>query len=114
FVGLGAWWGLPLAVTVLLAALLAWSAPLALDAAGAPEPRSVRSRQFLLFSAFAFGYGTVETLNGNWAILYMNGVLHAQGSLAAVALTSFWAAATAGRVLFAVIERRLTARATFR
>jgi hypothetical protein len=44
----------------------------------------------------------------------MRGVLHATASLAAVALTFFWAAATAGRVLFAAIERLLPARSTFR
>ncbi len=114
FVGLGAWWGLPLTVAILLAALLAWSAPLSLDAGGAPESNAVRSRRFWLFSAFAFGYGIVETLNGNWAILYMKGVLHAPASLAAVALTAFWATATAGRILFAGIERWLPARTTFR
>jgi MFS family permease len=114
FVGLGAWWGLPLTVAILLAALLAWSAPLPLDAAGAPESKAARSRRYWLYAAFAFGYGIVETLNGNWAILYMKGVLRAPESLAAVALTAFWATATAGRVLFAGIERQLPARTTFR
>ena len=114
FIALGAWWGLPLAVALLVAALLAWSAPLSLDGAGAPPSKTARSRRFWLFAAFAFGYGIVETLNGNWAILYMKGVLHAAESLAALALTSFWAAATAGRVLFAGIERHLPARTTFR
>ena len=55
----------------------------------------------------------VETLNGNWAILYMKGVLHAGASLAALTLTMFWAAATAGRLLFAAVERWLPARRTF-
>jgi MFS family permease len=114
FIALGAWWGLPLAVALLVAALLAWSAPLSLDAAGAPDSETARSRRFWLFAAFAFGYGIVETLNGNWAILYMKGVLQATEGLAALALTSFWAAATAGRVLFAGIERHLPARTTFR
>jgi MFS family permease len=114
FTGLGAWWGLPLTVGVLLAGLVAWSVPLSLDASGAPESPAVHSARFWLFSAFALGYGIVETLNGNWAILYMRGVLHATASLAAVALTFFWAAATAGRVLFAAIERLLPARSTFR
>jgi Na+/melibiose symporter-like transporter len=114
FVGLGAWWGLPLTVAILLSGLFVWSAPLPLDAAGAPESNAVRSRRFWLFAAFAFGYGIVETLNGNWAILYMKGVLRSPASLAAVALTSFWAAATAGRVLFAGLERELPARTTFR
>src|SRR6185369_2181504 len=62
FVGLGAWWGLPLSVAVLLAALLVFSARLTLDATGAPEPAAVRSGRSWLFCAFAIGYGAVETL----------------------------------------------------
>jgi hypothetical protein len=118
FTRFGAWWGLPLSVGVLLAALLVFSFPLALDAGGAPESQAVHSLRFWLFSAFAIGYGTVETLNGNWAILYMKGVLRAPAALAAVALTLFWGAATAGRVLFAAADqwlpRWLPARTTFR
>jgi predicted MFS family arabinose efflux permease len=43
----------------------------------------------------------------------MKDVLHAAGSLAALALTLFWAAATAGRLLFAAVERWLPGRRTF-
>lgn len=114
FVRLGAWWGLPVAVGTLLAALLVFSVPLPLDAAGAPEASVARSRRFWLFLAFALGYGVVETLNGNWAILYMRDVVKAPAALASVALTAFWASATAGRVLFAAIARWLPARTTFR
>jgi len=114
FVGLGAWWGLPLTVGVLLAGLLVFSAPLPLDAAGVPEPQAVRSRRFWLFCAFALCYGAVETLNGNWAILYMKQVLHAPAALASIALTLFWGAATVGRIFFAAIDRWLPARTTFR
>jgi hypothetical protein len=114
FVGLGAWWGLPLAVGGLLVVLTLWSVslPLAAGAAGA-EAQVVRSRRFWLFAAFALCYGVVETMNGNWAILYMKSVLHAGASLAALALTLFWAAATAGRLLFAAVERWFPARRTF-
>jgi predicted MFS family arabinose efflux permease len=113
-VRLGAWWGLPLAVGVLLAALLVWSVPLPYDAAAASEPSVARSSRFWLFIAFALGYGLVETLNGNWAIIYMHDVLKAPAGLASLALTAFWAAATAGRVLFGVIARWLPPRTTFR
>jgi len=114
FVGLGAWWGLPLTVGVLLAGLLVFSAPLPLDASGAPQAQAVRSRRFWLFCAFALCYGAVETLNGNWAILYMKQVLHAPAALASIALTLFWGAATVGRIFFAAIDRWLPARTTFR
>jgi len=114
FVHLGAWWGLPLAVGALLVGLLLWSVPLPLDASGAPAASVAGSRRFWLFIAFALGYGVVETLNGNWAILYMQGVLKAPAALASLALTAFWATATAGRILFAAIERWLHAGTTFR
>jgi fucose permease len=114
FVGLGAWWGLPITVGALLAILLTFSAPLPLRAGAAAAAKEVRSKKFWLFCGFALGYGVVETLNGNWAILYMKGVLHAPASLAAIALTLFWAATTAGRVLFAGVARWVPPRATFR
>ena len=127
FVGFGIWWGLPLTVGGLLSALILWTASLPLgadrletgrnaDRVGEVESqtRGVRSRQFWLFAAFALCYGIVETLNGNWAILYMKGVLSAPAGLAAVTLTLFWAAATAGRVLFAAIEHWLSGPSTFR
>jgi MFS family permease len=114
FVGLGAWWGLPITVGVLLAILIASSASLPLSAGGAAAAQDSRSSKFWLFCGFALGYGVVETLNGNWAILYMKNVLHAPASLAAVGLTLFWAATTAGRVLFASVDRWIPPRTTFR
>jgi MFS family permease len=127
FVGLGIWWGLPLTVGGLLAALIVGIVPLPLGAddrdarrdvgdvgKSGSKARSVLTRRFWLFAAFALCYGVVETLNGNWAILYMKGVLGAPAGLAAVTLTLFWAAATAGRVLFASIEHWLSGPSTFR
>ncbi len=124
FVGFGIWWGLPLTVGGLLAALIVWTVSLPLGAdrqetgrdVGDVSSKSPRllSLQFWLFAAFALCYGIVETLNGNWAILYMKGVLGAPAGLAAVTLTLFWAATTAGRVLFASIDRWLSGPSTFR
>ena len=124
FVGFGIWWGLPLTVGGLLAALILWTVSLPLGAekleigrdVGDVSSKSSRpvSRQFWLFATFALCYGIVETLNGNWAILYMKGVLGAPAGLAAVTLTLFWAAATAGRVFFAAIEHSLSGPSTFR
>lgn len=114
FEHLGVWWGLPLAVGMLLALLFLFAAPLSLGVAGAAESRIARTRRFWLFVGFALGYGVVETLNGNWAIIYMREVLKAPAALASVALTLFWAAATAGRILFAAIDRWIPARTTFR
>lgn len=115
FVGLGFWWGLPLAVGGLMAALVAWGAFVPLPNGGSARPAGTRhQRGFWLFSAFAFVYGIVETINATWCILYMKGVLHATAGLAALALTLFWATATAGRVLFACVAPWLSPRNVLR
>ena len=115
FVGLDSWWGLPLAVGLLLAALNAWIVFLPLARGWASqEALAGLSRRFCLFASFALLYGVVETINGNGAILYMKGVLRADPRFAALALALFWAPATAGRLLFAGVEPWLPSRHTFR
>jgi MFS family permease len=74
FVGLGFWWGLPILSTVLLVALLAFSARLPLRAgarAGGAASRAGRGTpaRFWVFAAFAVLYGICETMNGNWSQL---------------------------------------------
>jgi MFS family permease len=118
FVGLGAWWGLPLLVGVVLAGLLAFSLGLPLQVA--IEPAATGQQQgaglpgrFWVFAAFATLYGIVETMNGNWAGLYMTTDLGATTALASLALTAFWGMVTIGRVLFAAIERSFPGRRTY-
>jgi len=53
-----------------------------------------------------------ETMNGNWASLYMTKKLGASTTLASLALTMFWGTVTAGRVLFAIIEKWFPERRT--
>jgi len=65
-----------------------------------------------LFGAFAILYGFCETMNGNWSQLDITS-LGVASTTAAVALTAFWAVVTAGRVLFAAIQRWLPSRATY-
>jgi fucose permease len=55
----------------------------------------------------------VETTNGNWATLYMTNDLEASATLASLALTTFWAMVTVGRILFAAIERRFPETRTY-
>ena len=115
FVGVGIWWGLPLAVAALLAASIVWILFLPLASASSPEKLPGRlSRRFWLFSGFALLYGVAETMNGNWAILYMKGVVEADADFASLALALFWAAATGGRLIFAGLERWIPSRTTFR
>jgi MFS family permease len=111
FVGLGFWWGLPVTASVLLAGLIAVSARLPLRAgARAPAGGAARAartpRMFWVFAGFAVLYGLCETMNGNWSQLDMTKDLHASATQASLALTAFWGMVTAGRVLFAVIQRR--------
>lgn len=116
FTGLGAWWGLPVCVGALILGLLAFSARLPLilrtpaDAAAKPGHAGLPPR-FWMFAAFALLYGICETVNGNWASIYMTRQLHASATQASLALTVFWGMVTGGRVLFAAIERWLTERA---
>jgi fucose permease len=121
FVGLGFWSGLPLIVAVALAALLVVCRGLPLEAAQPAEAGAAESSggltippQFWVFAAFAVCYGIVETMNGNWATLYMAQDLGASTALASIALTTFWGMVTVGRILFAAIERWLPQRTTYR
>lgn len=113
FVGLGAWWALPLLMTVLAALLLfafaTLRAPLGAARDRAPARGAVPSR-FWLYAAAALLYGVVETLSGNWATLYLSTERHLSAQTASFALTAFWLAVTLGRVLFALVDRWLSAR----
>ena len=56
----------------------------------------------------------METTNGDWATLYMTADLDASADLASIALTTFWAMVTVGRILFAAIERQFPETRTYR
>ena len=122
FLGIGWWWGLPTVVAILLAGLIAFCLTLPFRVAAAPSEASGSAAptagsagaqrtglpsRFWIFAAFALLYGIVETTNGNWATLYMTGTLGASAAMASVALTTFWAMVTVGRILFAAIEHVL-------
>jgi predicted MFS family arabinose efflux permease len=51
-------------------------------------------------------------MNGNWSQLDITS-LHVRASTASLALTAFWAVVTAGRVLFAAVQRWLPSRVTY-
>jgi MFS family permease len=118
FVGLGIWWGLPLLVSVLLVGLLLFSVRLPLDegaqarAAQAARGQTKLPARFWGFAAFALLYGVCETMNANWASLYMTKHLGASATLASLTLTIFWGMVTVGRILFAVIEKWFPERRT--
>jgi MFS family permease len=118
FVGLGFWWGLPVLSVVLLAALLLVSLRLPLHsgaraAAQAGGPRTSIPSRFWLYAGFAVMYGICETMNGNWAQLDMTSELGASTTVASLALTTFWAMVTVGRILFAAIGRWVPTHRTY-
>ena len=126
FVGLGFWVGLPLLSVLLLVALLAVSLrlPFAVETptpgtpAGRPPAESAAQRsgipiQFWVFAGFALLYGFCETMNGNWSQIDLTTHLGLSAAVASLALTAFWAVVTAGRVLFAVIQRWFPSRLAY-
>lgn len=120
FLALGVWWALPVLVGVLLFGVLAISLPQALNEGGrhqmqsTPSGRVIFPARFWLFAAFALLYGICETMNGNWASLFMLNHLGANALLASVALALFWGMVTAGRVLFAAVEKWVPEPVVFR
>jgi MFS family permease len=119
FVGLGFWWGLPVLSSVLLAGLLLISSRLPLRAGppAAATPNGGRTRaiptRFWWYAAFAVLYGVCETMNGNWSQLDMTTELDASATVASLALTTFWAMVTIGRVFFAAVQRRFPTHRTY-
>jgi MFS family permease len=116
FVGLGFWAGLPLVVAALLVVLLLFSARLPLQAELASPAAGGQGGlpgRFWIFASFAILYGVVETMNGNWASLFMVNSLGASTTFGALALTAFWGMVTVGRVVFALIERSFPEQRTF-
>ncbi|HEX9357593.1 MAG TPA: MFS transporter [Streptosporangiaceae bacterium] len=117
FVGLGFWVGLPVLAAVAVTALLLASLRLPLDAGGPARPRAATPRAripaaFWLFAAFGVMYGFCETMNGNWSQLDLTS-LKDSATVASLALTVFWAMVTAGRLLFAVIQRWFPSRLAY-
>jgi MFS family permease len=111
FVGVGAWWGLPVMTGVFLVGLVATSERLPLhpsgttaSAPGATVERVHLPARFWLFAGFAVLYGICETMNGNWSQSLMTH-LGASTTTASLALTTFWVMVTVGRVFFAAVQK---------
>ena len=105
---------MPLVAGLALVGLLAVSRrlPLSVDHPAISGPRARIPARFWVYAAFALSYGVCETMNGNWASLDMKN-LGASTTMASLALTTFWACVTIGRVGFAAIQRWFPTRRTF-
>jgi len=122
FNGLGIWIGLPVLAASLLAGLFGVSLRLSLEPGpGSPRPAAAPATPpagaaipagFWVFAAFAVLYGFCETMNGNWSQLDVTS-LGVRPAIASLALTGFWAAVTAGRMLLAAVQRWLPSRAAY-
>jgi len=111
-VALGAWWLLPIVVALLLG--IALTQPLRVSASAedtsSPGSWSNLPPRFWLYAAAVFLYGMLETLNGNWSMLYLSSERGASPRDASFALTAFWVMVTVGRVVIAAISRWVPAR----
>ena len=116
---LGAWWALPIFVACALALILVCLSrqPLHIDSSGNVGGGTTASfsmnqlpARFWLYATIVFLYGIAETLNGNWAALYLTAQRGVSAEGGSLALTSFWAMVTGGRVLFAGLTARLPVR----
>lgn len=118
FTRLGNWSLLPLLVAICLGILwsVGWKLPVNAAVYGQQPPleKSPFPLRFWLFGIFALLYGVVETINGNWATLYMQNTLQAPPSLSSLALTMFWLAVTGGRLLVAAVTQWIAPAAAFR
>ena len=118
FIGLGAWWLLPVVVAGIMMLIfgIAFAERLSSSAgiagAGSPAPSDSRKLpdRFWFYAAAVFLYGILETLNGNWARLYLSVERGVSAQGASFALAAFWAMVTVGRVLIAVISGAVPAR----
>jgi MFS family permease len=118
-ISMGAWWLLPVAVASIL--LLIFTVVLiepprtgsTTTAPGRASGQMVAGglpHRFWLYAAAVFLYGILETLNGNWATLYLSAERGVSAQGASLALAAFWAMVTVGRVLTAAISARVPAR----
>jgi fucose permease len=70
----------------------------------------VRTAAFWLFTAIAVLYAFAEGTFGNWAVLYLQDVKNLPETVAASALSVFWAAMVGGRLLTSVLVLKLAPR----
>lgn len=112
----GAWASLPLLQALLCAALSAAVLITALPqppdvTTGARHPRPpVAAPLFWLFAAITVIYAFAEGTFANWAVIYLRDSRGLAEMTAGLALSAFWGAIVAGRLLITVLVVRVPAR----
>jgi fucose permease len=123
FLGLNAWWGAPIliAIVVGLMVTLQWGLPLQLRSEGEPQVVETATtsaarrlpRRVWFYAVVTFTYGAIEGTFGNWTPIYLEQGAGLTAANAALGLSIFWGAVTAGRVLFALLAVRINVRPLF-
>ena len=109
----GLWIGFPLLLLSLSVALALTAMAVHLpDAGGEPQRGAslnppLTSGAFWIFVAIAVLYAFAEGTFGNWAVIYLSEVKGLPAGVATLALSVFWAAMVAGRLLVAVLVVRV-------
>ena len=118
FIAQDAWAGFPLLLAALCGATLL--AALALpfpedetDARTADSPRPVRSGLFWAFVVAAVAYAFAEGTFSNWAVIYLHEARGVPEATAGIALSVFWGALVAGRLLTSVLVLRVSSQAVW-
>lgn len=108
------WWAFPSLLALILLCLLLFSLGLSLPEKKLKERiKSSLPNTFWLFAPFALVYGILETLNGNWAMIYLHKNLQASAALSSLGLSVFWAMVTIGRIFFFALAGFISPKVTF-
>ncbi len=105
----GLWIGFPLLLLAVSAMLTLTAAAVRLPDAGSQPQDQVSanppltSGAFWMFAAIAVLYAFAEGAFGNWAVIYLSEAKQLPAAVAALALSVFWGAMVAGRLLVAVL-----------
>lgn len=109
----GLWIGFPLLLLAVSAMLTLTAAAVRLPDVGSQPQDQVSanpplsSGAFWMFAAIAVLYAFAEGTFGNWAVIYLSEVKQLPAEVAALALSVFWGAMVAGRLLVAVLVARI-------
>lgn len=113
------WWIAPLVVGGSLALITAFLFTLDLrlstETVMSDEPKApaTLSPRLIAFALISFAYGAGEGTFSNWATTFLDDVRGYSATEAATGLAIFWFCITAGRVVFAILVKRLNTKLVF-